>query len=310
MKFFIKSALLRIHKLFIKLGLYIYPVNYYVSIPNIIELKKTKHIWAKKSEMFGIDINLERQIKNLFNTCEEYKEEYIGAKNYKYATENKFGPGYGFIESQALHSIIRKFKPKRVIEVGSGVSTYCILEAIKLNLKDNNENQTEVTCIEPFPSNALLEMNEIRLVKKKVQEIKFDDEFSKLSTNDLLFIDSSHTTMTGSDVNYLILEILPKIKKGVIIHFHDIFFPYDYNRDFLNTFYNWGETSLLRAFLINNSKFEIYFCMSQIHYDSSDVIMELFPEYNPQIDEDGMVKIDTKNSNISHFPSSIYLKVV
>lgn len=103
-----------------------------------------------------------------------------------------------------------------------------------------------------------------------------------------MFIDSSHTVKPGGDVNFLILELLPRLQKGVIIHFDDIFFPYDYQRNVLRTFLHWAETSLLRAFLIFNEKAKIVFCLSLLHYDRQDVMKEVFPEYSHQGDENGL----------------------
>jgi predicted O-methyltransferase YrrM len=256
---------------------------------------------------------MEDQIENIKTVCLPFKNEYLGNEIFKYGTENKFGPGYGYIEAQALHSIIRKYKPKRVIEVGSGVSTWCILKANDLNKVQEGVVDFKLTCIEPYPNSVLKSLKEVNLIEKKVQEIAFEEEFFKLEKNDILFIDSSHTVKVGSDVNYIILEILPRLKPGVIVHFHDIFIPYDYNRNTLSTFFHWSETTLLRAFLINNKNARIVFCMSQLHYDAKSTLKEVFPEYTPQNDKDGL--LDEKYVNFEqihqeHFPSSIYIEIV
>mgnify|MGYP000424237323 FL=1 len=248
----LKIIFFNLQKLLLKIGLHINPAHYYSSIPNINELVESKSIWAKKSMLYGLNINIEDQIENIKTICLPFKNEYLGNEIFKYGTENKFGPGYGYIEAQALHSIIRKYKPKRVIEVGSGVSTWCILKANDLNKVQEGVVDFKLTCIEPYPNSVLKSLKEVNLIEKKVQEISFEDEFYKLEKNDILFIDSSHTVKVGSDVNYIILEILPRLKPGVIVHFHDIFIPYDYNRNTLSTFFHWSETTLLRAFLINN----------------------------------------------------------
>jgi len=133
--------------------------------------------------------------------------------------------------------------------------------------------------------------------------------FKELGDKDLLFIDSSHTVKPGGDVNYLILEVLPRLEK-VIVHFHDIFLPYDYQRSILQTFFHWTETSLLRAFLIWNEKVRIIFCLSQLHYDYR-ALKEVFPEYNPQLDKDGIrdEKYKPFENPKEHFPSSIYIQI-
>ncbi len=304
-----KRMILKIHKLSIRLGLHILPVHYYSPVPNILELERTKDIWAKKSDLPGIFIDLEDQAKNLKNICLPYQTEYVGNKIYQEGVSKHFGPGYGYIEAQALHSVIRYYKPKKIIEVGSGVSTFCMLKALDLNRKETGI-RTLLTCIEPFPSNILSDTDNIDLVIKNVQNISVN-LFSELEANDMLFIDSSHTVKPGGDVNYLILEILPRLKSGVIIHFHDIYLPYDYQRTLLRTFLHWSETSLLHAFLIFNSKAKIIFCQSMLHYDCQDALTKTFPEYNPNLGVHGLDDETEKPFEVDyrHFPSSIYIQI-
>ena len=121
--------------------------------------------------LYGLNINIEEQIENIKTVCLPFKNEYLGNEIFKYGTENKFGPGYGYIEAQALHSIIRKYKPKRVIEVGSGVSTWCILKANDLNKLQDGNDDFKLTCIEPYPNSVLKSLKEVNLIEKKVQEI-------------------------------------------------------------------------------------------------------------------------------------------
>lgn len=309
----IKRQLFSIYKLGTKLGVHILPVHYYSPLPNVLELEKTTDIWAKKSELPGLDVDLEQQFNNFKSICLPYLSEYEGNKAYRYAVENAFGSGYGYIEAQALHAVIRHFKPKRIIEVGSGVSTWCMLTALKLN-KEETGNDSLVTCIEPYPSQKLKELKGfgIELIEKQVQTMSFNEIFVELEENDFLFIDSSHTVKPGSDVNHLILEILPKLNTGVVVHFHDIYLPYDYSRNVLKTFFHCMETSLLRAFLVHNDKAKIIFCQSHMHYDCKEALKEVFPEYNPQSDINGISDQKYKpfeNPVDEHFPSSIYIQI-
>lgn len=291
--------------------IHIIPVHYYSPVPDILKLAKTKNVWAKKSELPGLEIDLDQQANNLKRICMPFQSEYKGNTAYKYAVDNTFGPGYGYIEAQALHAVIRHFKPKQVIEVGSGVSTWCMLKALQMNKRETSENFA-IQCIEPYPSSQLKVLGSVELIQKEVQTIPFETLFTRLNENDFLFIDSSHTVKPGSDVNYLILEILPRLNAGVIAHFHDIFLPYDYTRSVLNSFYHWMETSLLRAFLIHNSKAKIIFCQSCLHYDCKKTLKEVFPEYDSQTDVNGMR--DEKNKANEdhlgkHFPSSLYIQI-
>lgn len=306
-----KRVFFRIYKLGVRFGFHVVPVHYYSPLPDILELERTKHIWAKKSELPGIGIDIDQQVKNLRRICIPYQSEYIGNNAYKYAVNNVFGSGFGYIEAQTLHAVIRYYKPKRIIEVGGGVSTYCALKALRKNRREENVENFFIKCIEPYPSVTLKSLKEIELIPKKVQAVPFE-VFSELKEHDLLFIDSSHTVKPGGDVNYLVLEIIPRLNPGVIVHFHDINLPYDYPRMVLRTFFHSMETSLLRAFLIHNNKAKIIFCQSQLHYDCKDSLKEVFPEYKPQLDSDGLRDKKYKpfeNPIDEHFPSSIYIQI-
>ncbi len=305
----LKRIFLHLHKLGIRIGVHILPVHYYSPVPDIVKLQQTQHIWAKKSKLPGIPVNLDEQVRHLEDICVPYQHEYEGNHIYLEGVSQHYGPGYGYIEAQALHSVIRHYKPARVIEVGSGVSSYCIVKAAKKN-REETGNDSFITCIEPYPSDQLTALTDIKLISRQVQEVPFE-VFASLREKDILFIDSSHTVKPGSDVNYLILEVLPRLRPGVIVHFHDIYLPYDYQRGVLQTFLHWTETSLLRAFLIFNNRAKILFCLSHLHYDCQDALKEVFPDYIPQDDCNGLRSQDYKPfaSIQEHFPSSIYIQI-
>jgi hypothetical protein len=295
------DVILKIHLLGLKFGIQVLPNHYHSSVADITSLKRKKEIWAKKSDLPGIASDLDEQVENIREICLPYQNEYIGNANYLTGVAEHFGPGFGPIEAQALHAVIRHYKPNRIIEIGSGVSTYCSLKAIEIN------GYGEMTCIEPYPSDKIRMLPNIKLIEQEAQTITLET-FTDLDNGDLLFIDSSHTVKPGSDVNFIILEVLPRLKKGVIVHFHDIFLPYDYQIDILYAFFQWSETSLLRAFLINNSKAKIIFCLSQLYYDRETALSEVFPEYNPMTVVDGLIK-EPRSEWTGHFPASIYIQI-
>jgi hypothetical protein len=305
----LKRQLFSLHKLGTRFGVHILPVHYYSAIPDLNKLEKSRDVWAKKSDMPGVAVDLDQQVQNLREICLPYRAEYAGNAAYNHAVENAFGPGYGYIEAQALHAVVRHYKPRRVLEVGSGVSTWCIRSALELNRAETGRDYT-ITCVEPYPSPALRAMDGITLIDKEVQRVPFAEGFADLAEDDLLFIDSSHAVKPGSDVNYLFLEILPRLPPGVIVHIHDINLPYDYSRMVLGTFFQWSETSLLHAYLINNDRVEIVFCQSMLHYDRQAAMREVFPEYRPQPDDDGIgPNPPLQFASDDHFPASIYLRI-
>jgi len=299
---------LKIYKLFVRCSVFVLPVHYYVPIPNILEMEKNKHEWARKSELPGIDTDLDRQINNLKNICYNYKDEFLNEKIFKKAISKKLGQGYGMVEGQMLYSFIRHYKPNKIIEVGSGISTFYMLEAIVKNKQEGCIS--ELTCIEPYPFDELKKLD-VKIVVDRVQNVPIE-KFTALEPGDFLFIDSSHAVKPGSDVNFLILEILPRLKTGVYVHFHDIYFPYDYQQNLLQTFFYHYETSLLRAFLTLNNKSKIIVCMSQIHYEHKNILFEIFNGYNPRKDQNGLcdgIYKPFEDLSDKHFPTSIYIQV-
>jgi predicted O-methyltransferase YrrM len=297
-----KAFLLKLHQAALRSGVVVLPNHYYTPIADVRELKRTKESWARRSSMTGIGVDIERQSALLKEVVAPFEREYRLNRTYKEGQVNGFGPGFGYVEAQCLHGVLRWLKPKRIIEVGSGVSTHCAVKALELNASEGRPGK--ITCIDPNPSDYLKRAPEIELVARKVEELD-PAEFDKLERGDFLFIDSSHAVRPAGDVDYLYLEVLPRIKPGCVIHIHDIYFPYRFQRDLLNGLFQSMETAMLEALLTNNDRIEILFCLSMLHYDAQDVMREVFPEYSPAHDVNGLNERDTPG----HFPSSIYLRV-
>jgi hypothetical protein len=155
-----------------------------------------------------------------------------------------------------MHSFVRGFNPKTIIEVGAGNSTYVIANAVVRNSCDST--MAEVIAIDPYPTPVLRQgfPGLGRVIESRVQDTDVR-LFESLGPNDILSIDSSHVVRTGGDVNFLYLEILPRLRPGVIVHVHDIFLPFEYPRQWVRQRYFWNEQYLLQALLINNSEFEV-----------------------------------------------------
>lgn len=156
-----------------------------------------------------------------------------------------------------LQAMLRHHRPRQVIEVGSGFSSALMLDTNDLFL----DRQTRFTFIEPYPvllQQLLRESDRanVAIHARPVQEIALN-VFETLEAGDFLFIDSSHIIKTGSDVNFLLFEVLPHLKPGVIIHVHDIFWPFEYPSDWLKLGRAFNEAHALRAFLQFNAAFEI-----------------------------------------------------
>jgi hypothetical protein len=161
--------------------------------------------------------------------------------------------------------MLRHLRPEKIVEVGSGFSSACMMDTNGLFF----DNRMRLSLVDPDCSrlNALIneaDKTKLRIYEKRVQEVD-QSLFSELSSGDLLFIDSSHVTKTGSDVNYLVLEILPRLQSGVYVHFHDIFYPFEYPKEWIYEGWGmWSEAYLLKAFLQFNAEFEIKLFTSMI----------------------------------------------
>jgi len=178
--------------------------------------------------------------------------------------------------------MIRHFKPKRIIEVGSGNSSKVIYQAITKNQTETKQ-KTHYTIIDPYPSDYISQIPNAELIAERVELVN-PKIFEQLSENDLLFIDSSHSVKIGGDVTFLYLEVLPRLKPGVVIHTHDIDLPYEYPKAYATseTFRQfWTEQYLLQAFLIGNRDFEVLLGMHYIQTNQKDAFQKAFPHYDP-----------------------------
>lgn len=222
-------------------------------------------IWGelKGTSLPGIDLRVNAQLE----LCKQFHTYYKDLPHINDQLQYRYHFNNGSFEHTdaiILYSFIRHFEPQHIIEIGSGYSS-----ALMLDVREHFQNDFTLTFIEPYPKLLIsllkdTDKNTCKIIPKKVQDIKLD-QFSILKENDILFIDSSHVSKTGSDVNYELFQILPSLNSGVIVHFHDIFYPFEYPIEWVKEGRNWNENYLLRAFLSFNKTFEILFFGDFIH---------------------------------------------
>jgi len=301
----LKSLLWWLFKSGQRLGVDILPRHFYSQVPDIAAMQSEEY-WKAPTSMCGVaGSSLEKQVEFVQNCVTPGMTELLPTLDLHRTAirENGEDGGYGPVEAEFLYCFIKTNQPPKVVQVGCGVSTSIILRAAA-----DAGYSPEIVCVEPFPMPFLEQAyadGRIRLVKEKAQKVNLQ-VLTDLGENDLLFIDSTHTVKPGSEVNRLVLEVLPRLAKGVFVHFHDIYFPYDYKRDVLaGDLFFWSESTLLHAFLTNNTKYEIATSLSMIHYGASKELRRLIPDYDPQDNDEGL-----RGGKGKHFPSAIYLKVV
>ncbi len=254
------------------------PGHYYSPIVSVPEAEKQQdRIWKdlQAKELPGIDLQSEHQLKLLAELLPLTAGVPFSAEagsEFRYYFENEM---YSYTDGIVLYALLRYLKPARVIEVGSGFSSALMLDVNQLHFN----NGMELHFIEPNPERLYANISErdkdsTGILESKVQDIP-PEYFDKLQAGDLLFIDSTHVAKTGSDVNYIFFEILPRLRKGVWIHFHDIFYPFEYPKGWVFGGRNWNENYLLRAFLSNNNDFVIRLFPHYLHLHHPEAFREM-----------------------------------
>lgn len=236
------------------------PGHFYSPIPDMAEVKRReKKIFDTSVPVPGIKLNDAVQLEMIESFKKSYPllpfaDETKEGLRYKYNNEM-----YGHSSGALLFCMMHTLKPKRIIEVGSGFTSAMMLDTNNLFFG----NSMQLTFIEPYPVRlkGLLtpaDYHQIKIVEEKLEDVDLSI-FESLEENDILFIDSTHVSKIGSDVNTLLFEVLPRLKKGVYVHVHDILYPFEYPKEWVNNGFFWNEAYLLRAFLMFNDTFSIQF---------------------------------------------------
>jgi hypothetical protein len=238
------------------------PGHFYSTIPDLNEVKKKADAIFGNETIADVDLNLDNQFRLAVELKQyaasipyAFKGPIASDTRYRYSRKNAF---YNYSDVIFLFCILLHFKPSRIIEIGCGSSS-----AIMLDTNEHFLNgKIQFTFIDPYPQGLIEKLNPtdrktISILENKIQDVPLS-LFQALAPGDILFVDSSHVSKSGSDVNHILFNILPVLKPGVLIHFHDIFFPFELPREWvLKYHFYWNENYLLRAFLMNNSAYEI-----------------------------------------------------
>jgi len=257
------------------------PGHFYSPIPDLDKIRsETSRIFDRSvKELPAIKGNEKLQIQLAKDFSVLYKEipfPDVKSKECRYFFDNSF---FSYGDAIILYSFLRRFSPRRIIEVGSGFSSAEMLDINDLFF----HKKIEFTFIEPFPDRLFdlfseKDKKKVRIETKPVQEVE-SSIFSSLEENDILFIDSTHVGKTNSDVLYILFSILPQLKRGVIIHFHDIFWPFEYPENWLlEEGRAWNESYFLRSFLQYNTAFEILYFNSFMALHHEELLKKTMPD--------------------------------
>lgn len=267
-------------------GFHVLPVHFYSPVPTTDQLEA---ILEQESELRGLAFDLEQHLAFL-ESLTRWRDEYDALPEQSrndggfYLRNNNFES----VDAELYYAIIRELRPKRIIEIGGGFSTRLAALAIKCNHDDGGAN-TSFTVVEPFPDEQLRAgiPAVTKLIRSPLQDVPLET-FDELDSNDVLFIDSTHVVAPGSDVCVEILELLPRLRQGVFVHFHDVFLPRHYSRQFLlDRRFIWTEQYLLQAFLAFNNEFEVIFPAYFVHFHARDALRAAFRSYDAAVTRPG-----------------------
>lgn len=232
------------------------PGHFYSPVPDLVDIRRRKDaIFDPDRDLPGVDLREQQQLE-LFGLLAELARSapLPDSPNgtWRYGVDN---PNYGIGDASMLAAMLRHLRPRRYLEVGSGWTTALALDVDQQFL----EGTMSVTAIDPHPEllrSLLRPGDDVEVVAEEVQDVGLE-RFTELASGDVLFLDSSHVAKTGSDVHHLYTRVLPVLARGVVVHVHDIFWPFEYLSHWVEEGRAWNEAYLLHAFLLFNSAFDI-----------------------------------------------------
>ena len=260
-----------------RLGLQVVVKSFYSPIPDLKNIPEST--WERESELAGIHFDLDQQLGYLAE-LRRYLDEFRPAERAegdpdKYFLENG---SYGRVDADVLYAIVRAAKPKRIIELGSGYTTLVAAQACLENEREGAA--VEYVVFDPYPGVARPDLPGLTELARIPAEELPPERFGELGANDLLIVDTTHTVKMGGDVNHVVLDVLPRLGGGVLVHFHDIFLPWEYPRKWAEDYgLYWSEQYLLQAFLSLNKEFEILCALYALARRRPDKLRELIPSW-------------------------------
>jgi Methyltransferase domain len=260
-----------------RLGLQVVVKSFYSPIPDLKHVPEST--WLRESELAGIQFDLDRQLDYLAE-LRTYLTEFrpadrAGGDPDSYFLENG---SYGRVDADVLYAIVRAAKPKRIIELGSGHTTLVVARACLENEREGAP--VEYLAFDPYPGVARADLPGLTELARVPAEELSPERFAELGANDLLIVDTTHTVKIGGDVNHVVLDLLPGLGRGVLVHFHDIFLPWEYPRKWAEDYgLFWNEQYLLQAFLSLNDEFEILCALYALARSRPDDLRELIASW-------------------------------
>ena len=263
--------------------LFVPPGHFYSPVVDPSQLaSREAELFREQRPLPGIDLNEAAQCALAEQMREPYRRLWFPAEKSADARYFYRNGNFSYADAVTLACLLQILRPRTMIEVGSGYSSALTLDIVERCL----DWSTSLTFIEPYPDllNSLTsetDRGRIEIIASPVQAVP-PAVFDRLGEGDILFIDSTHVVKSGSDVLHHFDEVLPRLRPGVIIHIHDIFYPFEYPRAWVMEMnLSWNELYYVRAFLTNNPEYEIVFFndfMRKRHFELMRDVAPLFLE--------------------------------
>ncbi len=274
----------RLSAAFEAMGLHLTKTGFYSPIPS----RRDYLGEATIAEFPRLEIDPAEIEARMGGLASEFADELALLREGKSGLYSPRNGAFEDVDADALYLMVRGGKPGRIVEIGSGFSSCCILDALSRNAAEGHPCVYRIW--DPFPLDDLVQhLCEGTLVRAGAQGFSLESA-AELGAGDILFIDSSHVAKYGSDVIHLLLRVVPSLRAGVIVHVHDVFLPHDYPMKFIEHDRNyWNEHYLVQAMLYKNSRYRVLWPGHQMHVDHTAWVSKVFASYDPAVSTPGSI---------------------
>lgn len=253
-----------------RLGYDVLPRGPYSVVPDLDKLGED--VFDRRSPLYGINFDVDRKLA----FAREHLRPWIYELGGSAGAWTPDATPFGAVDGEVLYSMVRHLRPARVVELGAGYSTHVIAAAVRANASEGRRARFDA--YEPYPPDVigggLPGLDTLHRVR--AQDVP-DSVFADLGAQDVLFVDTTHTVKVGGDVNRIVLDILPRLADGVVVHFHDVFLPGEYHRAWLEHGWYWAEQYLVQAFLCLNPEYEVVWGSAGVWLERREELHALVP---------------------------------
>jgi len=278
-----RSVYLGGRKLTERVGVQVVVATYDSPVPRLADL--SSDLFTAESPLRGIDWDTARQLAWMEAELAPYLSEFAPARGRdlpsgEFTLDNDT---FESVDAELLYAIVRRLKPARVLELGSGFSTLVTRIALDRNTGDGSPGTLD--SYDPYPSAHVMARPDLSARVQRVSAQAIDPALIEgLQENDVLFVDTTHIVKIGGDVNRIVLDLLPLVRPGVAVHFHDIFLPRDYSRGHIDDAHFWNEQYLVQAFLSGNREWEVLVGANAVAHAHPARVGELIPSFRDGVE--------------------------